>query len=321
MKRLLLLFLLCFGLVLPGVAADGTSFNPTTISVKSVGASIPVGTVITWPSNSWPSDRDNWLECNGQSISSAVYPELVGVIGSRVPDYRGRFLRGIQAGYSAGQTVANSIKSHNHTQPTHTHSFSGQLVSTALSGTAAGQSFSSVANLGVSGWAAGQSITSGGAGGQTYQTVQGSGGTWISISQTGNDSGIAGGRVSITRTTEEALKGTSPFGDRNTLVAPGVYESRSGGGVAGFTVGGSSTVAATTSGGSIWGSTGGGSISGTASGTVSGTTNASGVSGALRNGSVSGSIGAGGGTPTDYTGGAETAPDHIYVRCLIRAKP
>lgn len=93
------------------------------------------------------------------------------------------------------------------------------------------------------------------------------------------------------------------------------------GGGAGFTVGGSSTVAATTSGGSIWGSTGGGSISGTASGTVSGTTNASGVSGALRNGSVSGSIGAGGGTPTDYTGGAETAPDHIYVRCLIRAKP
>ena len=164
-------------------------------------------------------------------------------------------------------------------------------------------------------------MTSGGAGGQTYQAVQNSGGTWISISQTGNDSGIAGGRVSIQRTTEEALKGTSPFGDRNTLVAPGVYESRSGGGVAGFTVGGSSTVAATTSGGSIWGSTGGGSISGTASGTVSGTTNASGVSGALRNGSVSGSIGAGGGTPTDYTGGAETAPDHIYVRCLIHAKP
>ena len=94
MKRLLLLFLLCFGLALPGVAADGTSFNTTTISVKSVGAWNTVGTVITWPSNSWPSDRDNWLECNGQSISSAVYPELVGVIGSRVPDYRGIFLRG-----------------------------------------------------------------------------------------------------------------------------------------------------------------------------------------------------------------------------------
>lgn len=94
MKRLLLLFLLCFGLALPGVAADGTSFNPTTISVKSVGASIPVGTVITWPSNSWPSDRDNWLECNGQSVSSAVYPELVGVVGGNVPNYQGVFLRG-----------------------------------------------------------------------------------------------------------------------------------------------------------------------------------------------------------------------------------
>ena len=94
MKRLLLLFLLCFGLALPGVAADGTSFNPTTISVISVGASIPVGTVITWPSNSWPSDRDNWLECNGQSISSAVYPELVGVVGGNVPNYQGVFLRG-----------------------------------------------------------------------------------------------------------------------------------------------------------------------------------------------------------------------------------
>lgn len=62
--------------------------------VKNVGASILVGTVITWPSNSWPSDRDNWLECNGQSISSAVYPELVALIGTTVPDYRGIFLRG-----------------------------------------------------------------------------------------------------------------------------------------------------------------------------------------------------------------------------------
>ena len=85
-----------------------------------------------------------------------MYPELVGVIGSRVPDYRGRFLRGLQSGHSVGQTVANSIKSHNHTQPTHTHSFSGQLVSTALSGTAAGQRYSSTASLSVSGTAAGQ---------------------------------------------------------------------------------------------------------------------------------------------------------------------
>ena len=122
-------------------------------------------------------------------------PELAGGVGSRVPDYRERFLRGLQSGHSVGQTVANSIKSHNHTQPTHTHSFSGQLVSTALSGTAAGQSVSSAANLGVSGWAAGQSITSGGAGGQTYQALgqlQGDGirtiwGTFVGGDWSGHD--------------------------------------------------------------------------------------------------------------------------------------
>ena len=88
-----------------------------------------------------------------------------------------------------------------------------------------------------------------------------------------------------------------------------------------FSGGETQTLAGTTSGGSIWAVRGGGSISGTASGTVSGTTNASGVSGALRNGSVSGSIDAGGGNPTDYTGETETAPDHVYVQCLIRANP
>ena len=228
MKRLLLLFLLCFGLVLPGVAADGTSFNPTTISVKSVGASIPVGTVITWPSNSWPSDRDNWLECNGQSISSAVYPELVGVIGSRVPDYRGRFLRGLQAGHSVGQTVSNSIKSHNHTQPTHTHSFSGQLVSTALSGTAAGQKYSDDAVL------------------------------WTTNYYNAAD----------------VISGSGPIRSSNIR-----------------------------------------------SNMSTKTANSSSVTGNLKSGTVSGSIGTGGGNPTDYTGSEETALDHIYVRCLIRAKP
>ena len=269
MKRLLLLFLLCFGLALPGVAADGTSFNPTTISVKSVGASIPVGTVITWPSNSWPSDRDNWLECNGQSISSAVYPELVGVIGSRVPDYRGRFLRGIQSGHSVGETVANTLKSHNHTQPTHTHSFSGQLVSTALSGTAAGQKYSSTASLSVSGTAAGQSY--------------------------------------LDRHMEAARSPISGSGG-GTAAATYVYGSEYG--VDYFFAANNSYRTANSS-----------SVSGTAKGTVSGTAQSSSVSGNLRNGAVSGSIGAGGGNPTDYTGEAETAPDHIYVRCLIRAKP
>ena len=98
MKRFyLFLFLLLASLVFssPVLAADSTSFDPTKVMVQSVAtSSIPIGTVIAWPSASWPADADNWLECNGQAISSAVYPELVAVVGSTVPDYRGIFLRG-----------------------------------------------------------------------------------------------------------------------------------------------------------------------------------------------------------------------------------
>ena len=60
---------------------------------KALGnnSGVPVGTVITWASNSAPNENGVWLECNGQSC--ADYPKLVVVLGkSTVPDYRGRFL-------------------------------------------------------------------------------------------------------------------------------------------------------------------------------------------------------------------------------------
>ena len=88
------IFVLGLGIAQPSFSLDSTGFNPATVSVQSVGSSIPVGTVITWPSSSWPPDADNWLGCNGQAINSTVYPELVGVIGWNVPNYQGVFLRG-----------------------------------------------------------------------------------------------------------------------------------------------------------------------------------------------------------------------------------
>ena len=88
-------FVLGLGIVQLGFCLDSTGFNPATVSVQSVGSSIPVGTVITWPSSSWPPDADNWLECNVQAINSTVYPELVALVGATVPDYRGIFLRGL----------------------------------------------------------------------------------------------------------------------------------------------------------------------------------------------------------------------------------
>ena len=157
-----------------------------------------------------------------------MYPEQVRGIGSRVPDYRGRFLRGLQSGHSVGQTVVNSIKSHNHTQLTHTHSFSGQLVSTALSGTAAGQKYSDDAVL------------------------------WTTNYYNAAD----------------VINGSGPIRSSNIISNISIK-----------------------------------------------TANSSSVTGNLKSGTVCGSISTGGGNPTDYTGSEETAPDHIYVRCLIRAKP
>uniref|UniRef100_UPI0025E539E0 phage tail protein n=1 Tax=uncultured Desulfovibrio sp. TaxID=167968 RepID=UPI0025E539E0 len=82
-------------------AADATSFNPTTVKVTAKPiSSIPVGTIISWPVAQNPADWQNpdgsynWLECNGQTISQTAYPELFALLGGRVPDLRGLFLRG-----------------------------------------------------------------------------------------------------------------------------------------------------------------------------------------------------------------------------------
>ena len=94
---LLWLFLLPL-LAQPVLGADATSFDPTKVAVeaKSSGG-VPVGTIISWPVATNPEDMDNWLECNGQSISPSVYPELFAVVGGQVPDLRGMFLRGYGA--------------------------------------------------------------------------------------------------------------------------------------------------------------------------------------------------------------------------------
>jgi hypothetical protein len=77
-------------------AADATSFNPLNVNVqaKQVGGGMPVGSVIPWPVSSDPADADKWLDCNGQTITAAAYPELFALVGANVPDYRGLFLRG-----------------------------------------------------------------------------------------------------------------------------------------------------------------------------------------------------------------------------------
>ena len=74
-------------------------------------------------------------------MTSPAYPELSAVVGARTPDFRGQFLRGLDTGRSVGERVQDTFKSHAHGQPAHTHSWNGQLASTALTGTAAGQRY------------------------------------------------------------------------------------------------------------------------------------------------------------------------------------
>ena len=85
----------------PAHSLDATSFNPTAVEVTAKAtSSISVGTIIAWPVAQNPADWQNsdgsynWLECNGQSISQTVYPELFALVGGQVPDLRGLFLRG-----------------------------------------------------------------------------------------------------------------------------------------------------------------------------------------------------------------------------------
>ncbi len=92
-----------FALLLPGqaLALDAT-FDPMAYPVAPVSfQGIPIGTVVAWPVQTDPADMANWLDCDGRSISSADYPELVRILSgsetastARVPNYGGLFLRG-----------------------------------------------------------------------------------------------------------------------------------------------------------------------------------------------------------------------------------
>lgn len=112
---ILWLFLLPL-LAQPALGADATSFDPTRVEVKAKGSGgVPVGTIISWPVSQNPEDMDNWLECNGQSISRSVYPELYALLGANVPDLRGLFLRGHGGNSSAlGVRQSDMVGLHDH---------------------------------------------------------------------------------------------------------------------------------------------------------------------------------------------------------------
>src|SRR5215471_21698344 len=70
---------------------------------------IPIGTIMAYGGDTNNASvvtalkNQGWLPCNGDPYSALDYPELASVIGNffgnlRVPDLRGRFLRGTDQG-------------------------------------------------------------------------------------------------------------------------------------------------------------------------------------------------------------------------------
>lgn len=92
--------------------ADGNVLNCVNGKWENMqGKAVPVGTIIMWGSTTIP---DGWLELNGQSTSG--YPLLAALYGSRVPDFRGQFVRawdhgkGVDSGRSLLSNQSDAIR-------------------------------------------------------------------------------------------------------------------------------------------------------------------------------------------------------------------
>ena len=116
---------------------------------QAEGEAVPVGTIIAWAGEA-QSVPSGWALCYGQSLKRGRYPELFAAIGTswggqnskrfNLPDLRGRFIRGADAGSGrdpdAGEREASkpggnetgvgsvqddSFQNHSHWQQPHSH--------------------------------------------------------------------------------------------------------------------------------------------------------------------------------------------------------
>lgn len=95
---------------------------------------MPIGAICAWRTTSVPA---GWLECNGQS--TAGYPALAAIIGSNVPDLKGRCVVGYDPGDVEGTDLTTPGKTHGVSYPTyaaHTHAVSGTWTANVGPGTA-----------------------------------------------------------------------------------------------------------------------------------------------------------------------------------------
>ena len=122
----------------------GDPSSPTHAArIQDIAAAIPVGTIWQYAGAAAPT---GWALCNGAEVSSLDpdYVDLFAVIGTtfgagagdnfRLPDMRGRFPVGVQAGQSIwdalGETGGSrdaAIVNHVHTTPNHNHTMGAHV--------------------------------------------------------------------------------------------------------------------------------------------------------------------------------------------------
>lgn len=152
-------FILAAGFLLANVLTNLTTSHVVLAIDSSAPAkkdNTPVGTVVSWAGevNSIPK---NWLLCDGKLLDRGKYPDLFKAIGTswggrgtkfNLPDLRGRFLRGDDAGshrdpdrdkrYASrpggnktgiGSVQGDSIQNHGHLISQHDHTYNGLIVS------------------------------------------------------------------------------------------------------------------------------------------------------------------------------------------------
>lgn len=94
-----------------GSALSHTEADTNWNNLNNVG--VGVGHISMWPTLTLPDAT--WLECAGQSVTTAAYPDLFDIIGYEyggsganfnLPDYRGVFLRGWDHGAGVDPNAA-----------------------------------------------------------------------------------------------------------------------------------------------------------------------------------------------------------------------
>lgn len=314
--------------------------------------------IVAWSSRGGITTPDHmkWLECNGQVFDTDKYSELYAVLGvNRVPSLNGQFLRGTTVADAVLTYKEDTIKSHQSTVAPHEHKISGTgTTEGTISGTAGGQTYSTNADLDVTGTAAGQKFTSDAANLNVSSTFN-TGSVVKSISTTSAEGSMTGtgypkvnGRIDPTNLKLNDQPYRCTTNSKGNVQVCYAYSGSDGNDVA-FTIikdssssSTGSTTTSTTAISKVTANTGtlSGTATGKATGTISGTANSSAITGSAKGlisgtanpstvtGRYSGSVDPGtmksvqSDTLTaTYEGAEETAPKHTFVRYFIRAIP